>query len=550
MSVKHPQPINSSTAPIARLLNEYYRLRWNRAKSPSALFPAYRTDVARELAKLWQKYSTELLELSTQLAVQCKKMKAQGHKAGFYDIEAELLYILLRELTPSLVYEISPNCGYSTNYLLAAVTANEFGRVESFEITETINGIPIDDVIANNLLPLCDKERFHLNVGDARIRTLERLADETPDFTMIDSCHDDFFAEFYIKELLPRLRGAVLIQDVAHFDPRPEWSTEAYYVLSYLQKTKSEYLFFADYENELNDSGARSAYPPRNPCRSNSIVLALGETCAISEPPARMLDLLNSRVQQNGGTTTEYPLTSRSLGQEIKRPIRSLCDHPEDDYVAAMQGDHVNLDQPVLADTLALAFGRAPLSAEGAVMLLKAAHAFDGTQKILSFEALARAGEHAKMKQMLNLLEDDIPLGGELPARLAEAAWAAGFHDAAGRWAARAHENSKDLSLATGYRQSLRAARVLLRLGRKAEARSYVREALEGVSRRQDDILRKASQEAFLFALRNPAFLRTVLKSRLYYRALAPAIGNLTKAVIRKVRKKISLSWHPGRIDP
>ena len=44
--------------------------------------------------------------------------------------------------------------------------------------------------------------------------------------------------QWYLShKLLPRVSGTLVVQDIVHFDPRPEWATEAYYLLTHLQLT-------------------------------------------------------------------------------------------------------------------------------------------------------------------------------------------------------------------------------------------------------------------------------------------------------------------------
>src|SRR5665213_553562 len=94
---------------------------------------------AEYFSALYSKYQSELVELTRELAPLRERMLAEGYGADFGDMEAEILYMLLREARPDKIAEISPCHGYSTNYILAALTRNNFGRVFSFEITKETN---------------------------------------------------------------------------------------------------------------------------------------------------------------------------------------------------------------------------------------------------------------------------------------------------------------------------------------------------------------------------------------------------------------------------
>ena len=114
-----------------------------------------------------------------------------------------------------------------------------------------------------------------------------------------------------------------------------------------------------------------------------------------------------------------------------------------------------------------------------------------------------------------------------------------GFPEQAEWWAARAHENSKDLALAVGYRNSMQVARLILRLGQTRKARHYFREALDGLNRRRDYIMAKASGEAFAIALRHPAFLLVAFRSDIDKSAIMMAVNSLVRQIVHKIGRKL-----------
>ena len=161
------------------------------------------------------------------------RMQAKGHTTGLSDIEGELIYLLIRDTKPNLVFEVSPASGWSTNYILAALTKNQHGVCHSFEIE------PNEKIIRGNLTSLCDPSCLTLHIGDAR-----KLVDSVPgeiEFLFLDSLHEDYFAEWYIKALMPRVRGSVIIHDVA-FRDQLEPSSEA----SFLWRWVSEHRIDAE----------------------------------------------------------------------------------------------------------------------------------------------------------------------------------------------------------------------------------------------------------------------------------------------------------------
>ena len=88
---------------------------------------------------LFEEYADDLWRLTERLRLKHLEFCHQGHVAAFGDVEGEILYLAVRELRPNCVFEISPGAGYSTNYLLAALTDNGHGRLHSFDHCERIH---------------------------------------------------------------------------------------------------------------------------------------------------------------------------------------------------------------------------------------------------------------------------------------------------------------------------------------------------------------------------------------------------------------------------
>ena len=166
------------------------------------------------LPYLHQKYHGELKTLSKQIRAKSFDLHKAGHIVGFGDYEGEIAYAIIRETKPNLVYEISPAAGYSTNYILSALTKNQSGKLQSFELLDKIYGIPTKEVILGNLIPEADSSRIEVITGDV---TLKKLSG-TANFLLLDSCHEAWFAEWYIQELIDRVQGWVMIQDIAFSD--------------------------------------------------------------------------------------------------------------------------------------------------------------------------------------------------------------------------------------------------------------------------------------------------------------------------------------------
>jgi len=88
------------------------------------------------LFALYERYADDLKVVTEQMAVHRNTLIDAGYSCDFSDRESEILYLLVREAKPETVVEISPCHGYSTNYILAALTHNQKGALHSYEIVE------------------------------------------------------------------------------------------------------------------------------------------------------------------------------------------------------------------------------------------------------------------------------------------------------------------------------------------------------------------------------------------------------------------------------
>jgi predicted O-methyltransferase YrrM len=215
-------------------------------------------------------YHDELAALSRRVRERYWRMCARGDGAVFSDFEGEVLYCLLRELRPETFFEISPDCGYSTLYAYEAIAANGSGKHYAFEIAPTKHGRPTEVALQENACRPLDPERFQLVLGDAAKTT---ALYPNPDVVLIDSCHDQWFAEWYWAELLPRVGDVALVQDIVFHD-RVEPSTEAEWLLDTLEREEVPFLSLGVLERTPEAAQARMDFAPRRPYETNSILLA------------------------------------------------------------------------------------------------------------------------------------------------------------------------------------------------------------------------------------------------------------------------------------
>ncbi len=201
------------------------------------------------LQNLYVQYAGELRELTQKTKPLYDRFCANGWGATFSDVEAEVLYLLVRDQKPEIAFEISPDCGYSTHYILQAMTKNNKGKLYSFELSKTIRGISTEEAIRSVQLPDTDTSRLQLVLGDARVHVAK--LNLNPDFVFLDSCHDDFFAEWYMQYLLPRCKGMALIHDIMYPGGVPEFSGESSYVQSVAFNTGLPLTHVGDLEIEF-----------------------------------------------------------------------------------------------------------------------------------------------------------------------------------------------------------------------------------------------------------------------------------------------------------
>lgn len=280
-----------------------------------------------DLAELYRKYDSELHDLSIRLRGMYHSMQQRRYGATFGDVEGEVMYLLIREARPTQVFEISPDCGWSTNYILAALTANQHGELHSFELEKRKHGRPTDKIITGNLLPELDRSRLQLHLGDAQDMTPTISGDIH--FLLIDSCHDDWFANWYIANIFPRVRGIALVQDIAFVDMM-EPSTEADAFWKWAGESGIVLDLVGALEESLEKLGLRSGCAERRGLRSNSVVFQLpnqggGVLPALRSSPAEQIEKAAARFRD--GDTVGADSLLNEIGGSLLQDTRRVNRH-------------------------------------------------------------------------------------------------------------------------------------------------------------------------------------------------------------------------------
>jgi len=126
------------------------------------------------------------------MRVWCERVKS----CKFCDVEAEMLYMLVRKWRPNNVFEMAPNRGYSSHFILYALAANEHGMLHSFDIH---NG-------SRRGMHTSLRPRWNLTVMDVREAVPTAAAGaqfmRSYDFIFIDALHTNAFSSWYTRALL------------------------------------------------------------------------------------------------------------------------------------------------------------------------------------------------------------------------------------------------------------------------------------------------------------------------------------------------------------
>lgn len=155
-----------------------------------------------EFARSLAPYASEAAALPsfTQIA-------EEGYGKGYGEVEAHLLYLILRELKPGRVIEVGS--GVSTFFTLAALAENRArdGVASSLTCIEPYPYEKLQTLVRENQVRLEACE-----VQDISLKAFEELSDN--DVLFIDSSHvskRDSDVDFLILEVLPRLRKNVVV---------------------------------------------------------------------------------------------------------------------------------------------------------------------------------------------------------------------------------------------------------------------------------------------------------------------------------------------------
>ncbi|MFF8788883.1 class I SAM-dependent methyltransferase [Streptomyces sp. NPDC015125] len=182
------------------------------------------------ISGLYAKYQDDLRVVRD---AQRKFLRDRGKsmKAQLDDYEAEMTYLLLRDLRPEVVVEVGTFYGWSTMWILSALRDNGIGQLHSFDI--------VDNVVRNVPGEL-SADRWTFTKGDIQQHP-EKVPAET-DYLFIDADHGSRFAHWYIENLFPAVppRTPTSVHDVFH-GRRPKPFSEGSVIVKWLAEQNIEF---------------------------------------------------------------------------------------------------------------------------------------------------------------------------------------------------------------------------------------------------------------------------------------------------------------------
>jgi predicted O-methyltransferase YrrM len=159
-----------------------------------------------KIHKLYEKYANEIIELKPIW----RKRKEHIKEVAFDDIEAELLYMYVREIKPDRIIEFAPDRGWSTHHILDALNKNNNGKCVSYDI---VNEAQVCLQKAN-----VNTERWEFVQGDVSVNFNTWDYDKI-DMVFIDCDHSSQFALNYTNNALKKFIErdiTVFIHDIFH----------------------------------------------------------------------------------------------------------------------------------------------------------------------------------------------------------------------------------------------------------------------------------------------------------------------------------------------
>ncbi|VEU43423.1 unnamed protein product [Pseudo-nitzschia multistriata] len=193
------------------------------------------TTFSSTLGNLYMKYGKEIADYRPIMRKWCEETKS----CKFGDYEVEMLYMLVREHKPQNVFEMAPNRGYSSHWILHALHLNDAtSKLHSFDIHDTSTKFMSPDYQA----------RWVFTLGDySELYDEGKLEMDGYDFLFVDALHEPEFARGYCQRLFAnhiRPNTVVAIHDiVADSSGRGRESEEVYKYLAMANNARNVFTY-------------------------------------------------------------------------------------------------------------------------------------------------------------------------------------------------------------------------------------------------------------------------------------------------------------------
>lgn len=153
---------------------------------------------------LYAKYGGEIASFRPHMREWCTKTKS----CKFCDFEVEMLYMIIRELKPNKVFEMAPNRGFSSHWILNALSKNDKST--------KLYSVDIHNASLSHMHQMF-RDRWEFMLGDYEKLLETGQLDMTGfDFIFIDALHTEAFSRVYCQKLLlpHKSRAVVVIHDI------------------------------------------------------------------------------------------------------------------------------------------------------------------------------------------------------------------------------------------------------------------------------------------------------------------------------------------------
>jgi len=170
------------------------------------------------ITELYNKYGHEITSYRPFMRDWCNRTRS----CKFCDYEVEMLYMLIREYKPQRVFEMAPNLGYSTHWILQALHKNDnTSELHSYDIHEK----------SKKWMKQEFESRWKFTLGDyAKLYDSGELIMDEYDFIFIDALHEPAFSRGYCKRILAqhKRKAVVAIHDIVDANGDGRESSEVY----------------------------------------------------------------------------------------------------------------------------------------------------------------------------------------------------------------------------------------------------------------------------------------------------------------------------------